>query len=189
MNKLSKREKYLLIVAGVMATVFVLWYVLISPQLSARGTLATEKQNLEGQVEVLAASAIPLEDYPKLLAEITDQFEEIASQYQPAQFTEDIDRLLTTSANARGLVPSRIDISQPAELTASGTESQEAMVPHRVYQVVIRQSLSGSKDNLESYVDFIRGLEGVQITIFNYTASNSGQSGIEITYVLNMLES
>ncbi len=189
MNKLSKREKNLLIIAGAMAIVFVLWYVLISPQLDARGTLATEKQTLEGQVAVLEATAIPIEDYPELLAEITARFEEVATQYQPAQFTEDIDRLLTTSTANRGLTPSSINISQPVELTGDGTVAEDEAVPHRVYQVVISQSLTGEKGSLENYVDFVRGLEGVQITSFTYSSSDNGQSGISMTYVLNMIES
>lgn len=188
MSNLSKRERILLLVTGVLAIVVIFWYLLISPQLSARSSLFTEKQSLEIQVEIMEATIIPLEDYPGLLEEATAQFDEVAGTYQGALLTEGVDTLLTRAVNSFQLNPASITISEPAALSSDGSEIEAGSVPRVAYQVLVNQSLTGSKANLERYVDYVRDLPGVQLASFTFTEEGAG-SGMTLSYTVTMIES
>lgn len=136
-----------------------------------------------------------------MIEEVNTQLQEYLDKYQAVLLTEDIDKLLTSSVDKYQLKPASISISTPEEILATtqtdttqtdgtdDTQPESQSNTSSVYQVSITHSLTGTKANLENYVDYIRSLSGVQISTMTMTsAKEGGGQSIAITYVLSIVE-
>lgn len=200
-NKFTNREKILLAITAVLIVAVVYWYFMLSPQLTSRMDLANEKLILQSQVEQLEATVVTEDEALVMIEEVNTQLQEYLDKYQAVLLTEDIDKLLTSSVDKYQLKPASISISTPEEILATtqtdttqtdgtdDTQPESQSNTSSVYQVSITHSLTGTKANLENYVDYIRSLSGVQISTMTMTsAKEGGGQSIAITYVLSMVE-
>lgn len=205
-NKFTNREKILLAITAVLIVAVVYWYFMLSPQLTSRMDLANQKLILQSQVEQLEATVVTEDEALVMIDEVNAQLQEYENKYQAVLLTEDIDKLLTSSVDKYQLKPTSISISTPEEVVAttqsdtaqtdttqtdgtSDTQTETQGNASSVYQVSINHVLTGTKANLENYVDYIRSLSGVQISTMTMTSGKEGGGqSISITYVLSMVE-
>ena len=202
MNNFTNREKILLAITGVLIVAVVYWYFMLQPQLAARLDLSSQKAILQSQVAELEATVITEEDALAMIDGVNAQLQEYLDKYQAVLLTEDIDKLLTSSVDKYQLSPTSISISEPEEVVVATTQTDTTTTTDTtdstdttsttsaaVYQVTISHVLTGSRGNVENYVDYIRSLPGVQIsTMTMTTAKEGGNQSVSISYLLCMVE-
>lgn len=206
-NKFTNREKLLLALTAVLIVAVVYWYFLLSPQLTARMDLANQKLILQSQVEQLEATVVTEDEAKVMIEEVNTQLQVYLDKYQAVLLTEDVDKLLTSSVDKFQLKPTSISITQPLEVSVATTQTDTAQTDTTqsdgstdsqpetqtntspVYQLSISHSLTGSRANIENYVDYVRNLAGVQISTMSMTtAKEGGAQSLAITYILSMVE-
>lgn len=203
MNKLSKREKTMLYILGLILIIGGGIYFLVPPMLDNYTLSQEEAAQAEEQRMLTEMQVAQLPALEEQIAQNRREAAMYSARLSPAVRNEDLDKMITGMLLEHGLTPSSLamtDTTQqpvpafgadaeegaataeaaPAETTTdtsqtgdAAAETQAAPVEATVYTNDITVVVRGSVDNVVSFVDYISTQDGIYVTSCSFIGQSS----------------
>ena len=190
---ITKREKIMLFVVGLIAVVYLSIQFVIIPLSTRYNESMSERARLQDEIEVHKMEAATLPSLRERNTEAYAKFNELTSGYPTIVENEDIDFMLTTLSHKNNLSPVSLRITPrpppaPVLENGNGEESYTPDLP-TFTKSTVQMNVIGSYQSLMRLFDEVSSIQYIRLTEVNYAkdVQMPELSRISATYEITFL--
>jgi len=183
---ITKREKIMLFVVGLIAVVYLSVQFVIIPLSARYSDGQSERVRLQDELAAHKMEAATLPALRSRSAEAYVKFDELTSGYPTIVENEELDHMLTTLSNRNNLRPTSLRITpRPSR---SPTPAGGTALPELI-KTTVQMNVVGSYSSLMRLLDEVSGTEYIRLTNVGFTENRQQPelSRITVTYEVTFL--